>query len=267
MRYPGNVKIEFPKNDIRGCIGMQPLFISGNTLERAYIFTCKRSGTINGKPTRKGYMIYKYNIIKSEDTPFILKNSFKREDFADKFIDKIWEGGYHVRYDITLDEYLKKSIHDFRCPLIFQSEYLKTRNGMLRANFFITSNKELYERIYFSRYTISPQYKYLVNEKLLRPSTIIMGAYPVSSFTSPLILSPILDKENYTDFLNDRGIKLNFTLDSSYRYPIIENKIKEYKALSEYINYINPELYYLHTIYKTLRPYYSILHFEKGLYY
>lgn len=212
-------------------------------------------------------MTSRFNIITPNDTDIILKSSFSVNDFADKFIDKIWEGGYHVRYDATVDEYLSKSIHDFRNPLIFQSEYIKTRSGISKGNFFITSNKEIFDRIYFSRYTISPQYKYLVNERILRPSTIIIGHYPVSAFITPLVLSPILNKTDYEQFLADRNIKLNFMLDSSMRYPIIENKIKEYKALTEYIHYANPERYYLHTIYKNLRPFYTIIHLEKGLYY
>lgn len=212
-------------------------------------------------------MTSKFNVITPEDTAEILKDTFTIDQFTDRFIDKIWEGGYHVRYDTTVSDYLKLSVHDFRNPLIFQSEYIKTRTGLTKGNFFITSNREIFDKISFSRYTISPQYKYLVDSRILRPSTIVMGSYPLSSFLTPLVLSPIIDKKDYDMFLKSRNISFSNEIPSKMRYPIIENKLKEYKVLEEYIHYAQPERYYLHTVYKNIRPFYTIIHFEKGLYY
>lgn len=268
MRYPGYVKITLPKDDIRGCVGIQPLFASDGVLERNFIFSCYRKTTENKKRTRRGPMTYKNFILDTKDTDKVFQQMFTIDKFADKMMDYIWEGAYHVRYNATVDEFLSRSTHDFRTPLIFQSEYIKTRCGLGKGNFFITSNKEIYDRISFSRYTLNRQYKFLVPEHILRPSTLLMGIYPASAFSSPLILSPLIDRNHYEEYIQDNNLKFNVKrLNSAMRYPIIENKIKEYYGYQRYIEDNNPQYWILNAVSKNLRPFYSILHFEKGLYY
>ena len=117
---------------------------------------------------------------------------------------------------------LRENKDSLRYTLLYYSELLKYKNRLNKGNFFITSDKEIYNNIKFAAKQLNKFWKYKAPSEWLEENIIIIGAKGSMNFDNPIIASPFIDKEEYEEFLKTIIGNKNYKLLDSYKLDLEE---------------------------------------------
>ena len=145
--------------------------------------------------------------------------------------------------------------------MLYYSELLRYWNRLNRGNFFITSNKNIFDNIGFAFKQLQNFDKYNVSQNLLAPDKIIIGAKGMTSFDNPIIASPFFEEHDYKEFLIKNKLTDYTKIEWSKRFPIMEKMNHLYDNYQLYINEKVPQKWHFEK-FKNTKYYYIVLHLK-----
>lgn len=258
----GSLQLNAPEGSLLNCLGIQPIFYKDDLIERSSLTSIYHR---HNKQNPTGVTKYQVKIRTAKENKHIFKKSFSFKDADKNVIQVLLENSDHFGLDEPLSSLLenKKLLKE---KVLFQVTYIKARTNFSKANFFISSNKELLDKLSFKFTEIKGLKKYLVPETILDSKLLIIGLRESACFANPIIAAPLIDGNEF-----DKICKLNdidfygMRPDYSKKYPLLERELDKYAIIQEYINHKVPEYWYIETFNniqrKTKAPYITI-HFS-----
>lgn len=240
------------------CFGIQPTFYESEICNRISLFSLYRYTKWAGDDAKTNNIYYDPIIYRDKNAQIFYEMAIPFKHLEKNIIKILWENSSHIQLNATLDSLINDSnkLHD---TLLYYSELLKYWNRLNRGNFFITSNKTIFDNIKFSFKQLQKFDKYFISEKLLNPDKIIIGAKGITAFDNPVIASPFLDKNDYKQFLSENKLTDFYQLKVDKRFPIMEKMNHLYDNYQLYLNEKVPQKWHLE-IFKNCKLYYIVLH-------
>lgn len=228
--------INLPDTNIINCFGIHPILIKSEIPNRISLFNINRYK--KWKDDAKTNNIYYTPVLyKGWDAKRVFNNAIRNEISELYALNLILRNSLHIKVNKSLQD-LKKDKKELHRLLLYYSEILKYRNRLNKGNFFITSEKEIYNNISFSGKDIRKINKYLLNPQFLEENIIIIGARGVLNFDNPIIAVPFIDNADYQNFLHSKNILPTTKFDLEIKgksYPIVELYRKQFEKYELYL--------------------------------
>ena len=248
-----NINLILPGNNLLNCFGIQPSFHKSGICKKISLFSLYS---------------YKKWYDNAEDSNVYyapkLYTGFAAQERYNKAIDLkiaslyglnlLLNKSLHVQRFESISA-LKDNPKQFKDILLYYSELLKYKNRLNKGNFFITSDKTLYNNIKFAYKQLYPYSKYIIEPTYLEENLVIIGCRGNTSFDNPIIASPFLEE---TDFSN---LRAGIIADMSQRFPFISKMNILYDGYQKYIKEKMPTKWHFE-IFKNPEMYYITLHFK-----
>ena len=252
-----HIKLELPNNSLINCFGIQPILVKGEVPERISLFSLSRYTKWKDNATTNN-VFYTPKLYTGWDAKKIYSRAIKSE-IADLYcLNLLLNKSLHLKINASLAE-LKKDKAKLKKLLLYYSEILKYKNRLNKGNFFITSDKDIFDNIKFAATQLNKFNKYFIDPINLEENIIIIGAKGCVNFDNPIIAVPFINEYDYNSFLLNKGIFENKELvlkGSKSCWPIMAKKRKEFDNYQLYINekmpskwhfesFLYPEMYYI----------------------
>ncbi len=252
-----HIKLELPCNSLVNCFGIQPTFIESEVPERISLFSLNRYTKWKDNATTNN-VYYTSKLYKDWDAKRIYNNAINYNNLELYALNILLRSSLHIKINKSLKQ-LRENKDSLRYTLLYYSELLKYKNRLNKGNFFITSDKEIYNNIKFAAKQLNKFWKYKAPLEWLEENIIIIGAKGCMNFDNPIIASPFIDKKEYTSFLKTKNIDDNYQLalvNSGSSWPIMSKMRKHYDNYQLYLNekmpdkwhfekFLYPEMFYI----------------------
>lgn len=141
------VKIDLP-NNIINCFGIQPILVESEIPRRISLFCVNRYKKWSDNATTNN-VYYMLSLYENIDAIKIYEKAV-RNDIAELYaLNVLLNNALHVKINKSLSQ-LKNDKKELKALLLYYSELLKYRNRLNKGNFFITSDKKIFENISFA---------------------------------------------------------------------------------------------------------------------
>lgn len=251
------ISIDYPdKNNIVNVLGIHPLFIDNGVCNDISLFNLYRVPSWGKKWKCENRNIF-YNAVHYENrmANILYEMSTPAARLEEKVINLLLKNSRKFKSDAVLKD-VEENSNYAKNVYLFYSELLRYWNKINRGNFFITSNKKLYDNCTFCILWLKKYSRYLVSEKFLPKNTMIIGARGWTIFDNPIIACPFFDREEYKNFLYNNNLTDYSTIDMSVKFPIMSSRVKLYENYEKYLNekvpdkwhfeiFKNPEMHYI----------------------
>lgn len=248
---------------ILNCLGIQPLFVDKNVIPTAFLGFVYRVANFMRKEGKLHYMI---RYTKNDDNNDILKNAFHVKDAEYHVVNKILQNSFTLKHNGSLDQ-LMNNTSLLKETLMYYFERIHYYITIGKGNFIITSREDLYYTPLFS-FLDTPRFQmYLVDESLLPKNKIILGHKNISSFSSPLVACPLIDKSHFDELCEMNNIDIDkIPFDKSARLPMITKYLQLYSLYQSYLDNVEVPYWYIEqfknpTITRQ-KAYYTTLYFD-----
>lgn len=242
--------INFKKDSLIDCFGIQPIFSEQGKILKSNVFSIEKE--IDPRFEKVGTIRYKlYNDLKEIErnlTPYYMLH--------EKLLNLITTSR-RFYWPQSVDDFLKLPKEKIIENIKTNSFYMYYWNKMHYGNRFISSNEELLDHIRINR-SVLHCHKALVSPDELKPNCLIVGCKGSSIADNGIILSPIIDKDEYMEWLDKNNLSEDIKIDPKDRYPLLRKWGKIYGYYEAYINENIPQMWYVlktkkwHNFYMTL---------------
>jgi hypothetical protein len=240
----GCLQLNAPEGSLLNCFGIQPIFHKDGFIEKSSLYSVYHR---HNKKNPIGLTRCQMKIRKNENNNCILKNAFHYRVSDYEVVQTLLKNSDHYEMDQPLSELIqnKKLLKE---KILYQATYIKARTNYAKANFFISSNKELLDTLTFKFTELIGLKKYLVSESLLPKNLLILGLRENTNYANSIIACPILDKKDFDEVCRLNGVDIyNMRPNYSKKYPLLERELDRYEIYQEYINHKLPEYWYIET--------------------
>ena len=257
----GALQLNAPDGSLLNCLGIQPIFIKDDFIERSSLCSIYHR---HNKKNPTGVTKFQAKVRRGDENNTILKNCFPIQDADYEVVQKILRHSDHFELEEPLD-FLISNKKILKEKVLYQATYIKARTNFAKANFFISSNKELLDNLSFKFTELNNLKKYLVGENIIPKNQLIVGLRETSCFANPIIAAPIIDKNDFDRIceLNDIDFD-NMRPDYSRKYPLLERELDRYEIIQQYIDKRVPKYWYIETFncsQRKTRSHYITIHF------
>lgn len=237
-----------PWGCILNCFGIQPIFVNDGKIDQSFLGFMYRMGTGDHK-TGTVEKIIKYRLGKQNDE--ILKNCFHVKN-ANEVVVKtlLHDRTFTFKQNASLNELLKDENHaKLKEIILTHFERIRYYTMMCQGNFIITSQQQLYYKSLFIRSEVANYTCYLVDEKILPKNILILGHSPSTSFRSPYVMCPLIDKKHFDEVCKMNNIGLNSfdELNLKKKYPLIQKHLNLYSLYQSYLDNVEVPYWYMET--------------------
>ena len=240
----GCLQLNAPEGSLLNCFGIQPIFHRDGFIEKSSLYSIYHR---HNKKNPTGVTKCQNKIRRGDENKDILKNCFHYSVSDYEVIQTLLRYSDHFELEDPLD-YLLKNKKVLKEKVLYQATYIKARTNFAKANFFISSNKELLDNLTYKFTELHHLKKYLVSEKLLPKNLLILGLRENTNYANSIIAAPILDKNDFDRICKLNGIDIySMRPDYSKKYPLLERELERYTIYQEYINYKLPEYWHIET--------------------
>lgn len=242
-----HIKLEVPGTNLINCFGIQPVLTKSEVPERISLFSLNRYTKWRDNATTNS-VYYTPKIYKGWDAKRIYSRAVNKEIAELVALNMLLQNSLHVKVNESYAE-LKKDKTKLRKLLLYYSELLKYKNRLNKGNFFITSDKDIFDNIKFAATQLNKFKKYFITENYLEPNLIIIGAKGCINFDNPIMAVPFIDKDDFDKFLVDKGrYKSDLVLkNSKSSWPVMAHKRNEFDNYQLYINEKMPQKWHFET--------------------
>lgn len=240
----GCLQLDAPEGSLLNCFGIQPIFHRDGFIEKSSLCSVYHW---HNKKNPIGITKCQTKIRKGKDNEKILKNCFHYRVSDYEVIQTLLRNSDHFELEDPLS-FLLNNKKILKEKILYQATYIKARTNFAKANFFISSNKDLLDALSFKFTELHHLKKYLVSEKLLPKNLLILGLREKTNFANSIIASPIIDKNDFDKVCKLNGIDIDsMQPDYTKKYPLLERELDRYAIYQEYINHKLPEYWYIET--------------------
>lgn len=180
----------------------------------------------------------------------ILKNAFHISTAEENVVKLLLnQRTFTYKQNANLDELMRDENHDkLKEILLMHFERTRYYTMMCQGNFIITSRKDLYNKSLFINAEVHNFEIYLVDEKILPKNILILGHSNSSSFRTPYIACPLINKNHFDDICKINNIDLNsFSVNPKSKYPLIEKHLNLYSLYQSYLDNVEVPYWYIET--------------------
>lgn len=229
--------ITFNQDNLIDCFGIQPIFAREGTLEKSNVFSIERQ--MNPKIQKIGTIRYRlYN-----DEKEIKRNLIPYEQLRSRLLNLI-TNTRRFYFPTTIDDFIKLPTKTMEDHLKTNAFYMYYWNQMHFGNRFISSNKDLLDSIKIARGEL--QYKkILVQPHELLDHCLIVACKGSTIADNGIILSPIINRDHYLEWLDNKGYSEDIPINHSERYPLLRKWGVIFGYYEEYINENVPKLWHI----------------------
>lgn len=227
------------------CFGMQPIFyerISGlSSIPFVDIFCVDR---VQNKHVPTGRTRIHARV--TTENFDIFPKSFDLSQSDQKVVNVLFEYSDHFQLPKKIDEYSKKELKE---NVLYQALFVRYRTTMNKANFFISSNEELLNKLNFRFTELNRYERYLVDKSVLPDNVLMLGSREINTFANPICACPLIEKEHFDEFLRSNDVyELYYSreCENGKNFPIIEHYLTKYEILQQYIDEYTPQRWYVH---------------------
>lgn len=267
MHETKKIFIDF-KNEplVRNACGCQPIMVKNGEIERSSLFMIKRKKQYSVGLKGKLYQVYqgdKYfydiKVRNKEENDIIFKNQIHKSEIEQEIIYALLDNSTQFRCNNTVEEIVKEK--KLNKLVEFHKALLYAKNCMNWGTTFISSNPLILNNIKFK---LNNRFKYiLLPESKLAKHVLIIGALSFNSFEEALVLSPLIDEDDYMDYQIENGL-INYKSEvSPSSYKITPEYRDKYEKYEKYLNDVTPEYWYLEK-FEHIENYYTTLIFKES---
>lgn len=257
------IPLSVQHGSLLNCLGIQPVFVDKNTIEKAFYGFVYRVANFMNKGGRMHYLM---RYTKNENNNDILQNAFHIKNADRNVINKICQNSFTLKHNTSLDV-LMENDDLLKETLMFYLKRIQYYISIGSGNFIITSRKDLYNKKLFTAQQIANFEIYLVAEQLLPKNILLLGHKNQCVFCNPLVASPLIDKTHFEKLcqLNDINFEA-IPFNKELKTPMIDRYLNYYSIFQSYLDNVEVPYWFIETFKNpTLtrqKAYYTTLFFD-----
>lgn len=263
--------IEFKHLPITQGFGIQPIFIKpdGNVkcnlfnLYRKYLSRrVKNNKVIRTFSLEEATPKYIHHYKTEAEKQEIVKNAINYHYLAGSCVKKIFEVGRHIKYDITLDEFLSQGTKFITNRIFIEALNCFIYNKLVSGNKFISSNPDILNNIKNDFRVVGIFEKILVSENLLPNNCVIVAARGGMTFDNGILLCPLIYEKEFQKWLFEKNKSDDFSDMTFKNYPVMREYRHKMDLWGEFINDWIPLEWHFEVFEKNARNFYRIIHLK-----
>ena len=265
--------IEFKHLQLTQCFGIQPIIVKPDGSVKCNLFNMYRKYL--GRRYRNGEIIRNFTIEQAtpryihhhkteEEKQEIVKNAINYYQLPMACMRKILEIGRHIKYDITLDEFLAQGRDFVTNHFYIQALNCFIYNKLVNGNRFIASNPDLLDNVIPKTTIVGIIEKILVPESLLPKNCFIIAARGGMTFDNGILLCPLIYEKEFQKWMFEKGKSDDFSYMKFATYPVMREYRYKMDLWGEFINDWIPLEWHFEVFEKNARNFYRIIHLKES---
>lgn len=239
------------------CFGVQPIFTERGEIVKSNIFHVHRKKIT--KTEKYGNFVYN----RVNDVNHMKLAAVNLSKLPERVMEDVYRNANDCfRLKCTVDKFLEQPKEKYKDMIKTQCYYLWYKNHFLIGNRFISSNEKLLRSIGFGRTEIRNE-RILVHPDLLADNVLIVACKGTMMGDQGIVLCPFIDKDEYLEWLDNKGLSDDIPIDRKHRYPLLRKWSKIYKHYEQYIRENPPQKWYVSKG-DDCRYFYTILLFDEA---
>lgn len=247
--------IDYKSDPLIDCFSIQPLFSERGKITKSNIFSIWRQLVIHKNPL--GTVRYRLD----NDMRNIELSTIPYQSVKPRVLEDVYNNSRHFSLGMTVEEFANLPKEKFIDSIKTHFYYLFYYNKMMNGNTIITSNKMLYDKFKFKMTELQYR-KALAPKGLLDENLLIIAVKGAMSADAGIILSPIIDRDHYMEYLDLNGLTDDIETDPKHKFPLLKKWGEIYKHYNAYLNEYIPMKWYI-SVQEDALDFYHIIHFAK----